>query len=67
VFTAPLHGNGSYSIVACVFVAAEMCLQSSYLAMNIYSDFTIPAFGRHVTMYIHMHSRCTEKYFSHLF
>jgi hypothetical protein len=46
VFTAPLHSNGSYSIVACVFVAAGMC----YVAMNVYSDFAIPAFGRHVTV-----------------
>jgi hypothetical protein len=51
VFTAPLHRNWSYSIVACVFVAAGMCLPSCCLAMNIYSDFTIPAFGRHVTIF----------------
>jgi hypothetical protein len=28
VFTAPLHNNGSYSIVACVFVSAEMFTES---------------------------------------
>jgi hypothetical protein len=39
VFTAPFHSNGSYSIVACVFVAAGMCLPGHCLAMNIYSDF----------------------------
>jgi hypothetical protein len=33
-----------------MFVAAGMCLPSRCLAMNIYSDFTIPAFGRHVTI-----------------
>jgi hypothetical protein len=49
MFTAPLHGNGSYSIVARVFVAAWMCLPSRFLAVNFCSDFTIPAFGRHVT------------------
>jgi hypothetical protein len=27
-FTAPLHGNGSYSIVVCVFVAAGICLRA---------------------------------------
>jgi hypothetical protein len=27
-----------------------MCLPSRFLAMNIYSDFTIPAFRRHVTI-----------------
>jgi hypothetical protein len=43
-FTASLHNNGSYSIAASVFVAAEMCLPSRCLAMNIYSYFTIPAF-----------------------
>jgi hypothetical protein len=46
---SPLHSNGSYSIVACVFVAGGMCLPSSCLAMDI-SDFTILAFGRHVTI-----------------
>jgi hypothetical protein len=46
-----LHSNESYSIVACIFVAAGMCLPSRCLAMNIYSDFIIQAFGRHVTMY----------------
>jgi hypothetical protein len=50
VFTMPLHKNESYLIVDCVFVAAGMCLPSRYLAMNVYPDFTIPAFGRHVTM-----------------
>jgi hypothetical protein len=52
VFTAPLYNNGSYLIVACVFVAAGMCLPSRCLAMNVYSDFIIPAFKRRVTMYI---------------
>jgi hypothetical protein len=51
MFTAPLHNNGTYSIVSCVFVAAGMCLPSRYIAINVYSDFTIPAFGRHVTIY----------------
>jgi hypothetical protein len=41
VFTAPLHSIGSYSIVACVFVAAGMCLASRCLAMNVYFDVTI--------------------------
>jgi hypothetical protein len=50
VFTEPLHSNGSYSIVACIFVAAGMCLPSRSLVMNVYSDFTIPAFGCHVTV-----------------
>jgi hypothetical protein len=50
VFTAPLHSNGSYSNVACVFVAAEICLPSRCPTMNVYSDFTILAFGLHVTI-----------------
>jgi hypothetical protein len=50
VFTAPLHNNGSYVIVVCVFVAAGMCLPSRCLWMNVYSDFSIPAFGRLVTI-----------------
>jgi hypothetical protein len=45
VFTAPLHSNGSYSIVACVFISAGMCLPSRCLAMNVYSDFTVPVSG----------------------
>jgi hypothetical protein len=48
MFTAPLHRNGSYSIVICAFVAAGMCLPSSCLAVDFSFDFTIPAFGRHV-------------------
>jgi hypothetical protein len=52
VFTAPLHSNGSYSIVAYIFVAAGMCQPSHCLAMNVYSDFTIPALMRHVTIWI---------------
>jgi hypothetical protein len=46
VFTAPLNSN---SAVACVFVAAGICLLSRCPAMNVYSDFAIPAFGGHVT------------------
>jgi hypothetical protein len=51
VFTAPLHSNGCYSIVDRVFVATGMCLPSCCLAINVYSDFYILAFGRHVTIY----------------
>jgi hypothetical protein len=51
VFTAPLHCNGSYSTVACVFVAAGMCLPSRCIAMNVYSDVANPVFGRHVTIF----------------
>jgi hypothetical protein len=50
VFTGLLHNNGSYSIVACVFVATEICLPSSCLAMVVFSDVIIPAFGCHVTV-----------------
>jgi hypothetical protein len=48
-----LHSNGSYSIVNCVSVAAAMRLPSHCLAMDIYFDFIIPAFGHHVTIYFH--------------
>jgi hypothetical protein len=54
VFTAPLRSNGSYLIVACVFVAAGICLPSRCLAMNIHSDFTISAFGTHITVFSHL-------------
>jgi hypothetical protein len=37
-----------FSIVACVFVVAGICLPSRCVTMNVYSDFGIPAFGRHV-------------------
>jgi hypothetical protein len=50
VFTAPLLSKGSYSNIAYVLVAAGMCLPSRCLTMNIYSDFTIPAFGCHATI-----------------
>jgi hypothetical protein len=50
VFTAPLNSNGSYSIVACVFVFGGMCLSSRCVTMNVNSDFIILAFGRHVTV-----------------
>jgi hypothetical protein len=53
-FTAPLPSNGSYSIVGCIFVAAGMCLPSRCLVTNVYSNVTIPAFGRHVTIYGHI-------------
>jgi hypothetical protein len=48
--TAPLHSNGSYLIVVCVFVVAGMRLPSRFLGMNVYCDFAIPAFRRHVTI-----------------
>jgi hypothetical protein len=51
VFIEPLHSNGSYSIVAFIFVAAGMFLPSRSIAVNVYSDFTIPAFRRHVTIF----------------
>jgi hypothetical protein len=50
MFTAPLHRNGSYSIVAGVFVAAGIWLPSCCLAMDVYSNFIIPAFRRHITL-----------------
>jgi hypothetical protein len=52
VFTAPLHNNEDYSIAACVFVAAGMCLPSRCLAMNVYSDFTVPTFKCYVTIFL---------------
>jgi hypothetical protein len=55
VVTAPLNINGSYSIVAWLSVAAGICLPSRCLAMDVSYEFTIPAFGRHVTVYsIHL-------------
>jgi hypothetical protein len=50
VFTTALHSNGSYSIVACVFVVAGICLPGRCLAMNVYSYFAIPDFRRHITI-----------------
>jgi hypothetical protein len=51
LFRAPLHSNGSYSTVPCIFTAAGMCLRSRCLAIKVYFDFAIPAFGRHVTVF----------------
>jgi hypothetical protein len=50
LFTTLLHSDGNYSIVACEFVAAGMCLPRNCLAMDYSSKFTIQAFGRHVTI-----------------
>jgi hypothetical protein len=50
VYTAPLYSNGSYSNVGCVY-AAGIGLPSRCVAMSDYSDFTIPAFGSHVTLH----------------
>jgi hypothetical protein len=50
VFTVPLHSNESYSIVVCVFVVTGIRLTSRFLAMDIYSYLTVPAFGCHVTV-----------------
>jgi hypothetical protein len=50
LFTAPLRNNENYSIVACVFIIVGMCLLNSCLAMDVSSDFTIPDFGRRVTI-----------------
>jgi hypothetical protein len=46
------EGVFTASIIACVFVAAGMCLASCYVAVNLYSDFAISAFGRHVTLFL---------------
>jgi hypothetical protein len=48
----PLHSNESYSIVACVFVAAGMCLPSCCVTMNVYFHFTISAVWHHVRILI---------------
>jgi hypothetical protein len=50
MFAAPLHNDGSYWSIVCVFLATGMCLLSLCLAMNVYSDLAIPAFGRRVTI-----------------
>jgi hypothetical protein len=62
VFTAPLHNNGSFSIFACVFVAAGICLPSRCLTTNVYSNFTILAFGRHVTILKRVTNSITSEY-----
>jgi hypothetical protein len=54
VFTALLHSDGCYLIVACVFVTMGMCLPNRCLAVKVYSDFAIPAFVRHVTVSIYI-------------
>jgi hypothetical protein len=42
VLIAPFHSNEMYSNWACIFFALGMGLPSRCLAMNVYSDFTIP-------------------------
>jgi hypothetical protein len=58
MITAQLHSNGNYLVVTCVFVAAGMCLPSRCLAMKIYSDFAIPAFGSHVAILLYCTVGC---------
>jgi hypothetical protein len=45
-----------YQTIRCL---ANRVLASRCLAMDVYSDFTLPAFGRHVTIYfnkiLHIH------------
>jgi hypothetical protein len=65
VSIAPLHTKGSYSSVACVFDAAGMCLQGRCLAMNVYPDFTIPAFGHNVTI-SRMSTVCLKQLWSYV-
>jgi hypothetical protein len=36
VFRAPLHSNGSYPTVTCVFIPAGMCLPSHCLEMGLH-------------------------------
>jgi hypothetical protein len=48
MFTSPLHKSGSSSIVACVFVAAGLCLLSRFLEVNFCFGPSIKAFKRHV-------------------
>jgi hypothetical protein len=47
--TSPLHRNGS-SVVACVYVAAGMCLPSRCIAVDVCSDSTLLVFRCHVTI-----------------
>jgi hypothetical protein len=66
MFTALLHNNGSCSVVACIFIAAGIWSPSRCLAMNFYSDFSIPAFRHHVTICCDFEAKtkreCTTKY-----
>jgi hypothetical protein len=55
IFTEPLHSNGNYSTVACVFVCRGNVFTDSLpsnerLFWLRYSGFAIPAFGRYVTI-----------------
>jgi hypothetical protein len=72
VFIALLHSNSSYSIVSCVLFVAGICLPSRCLPINGYSDFAIPAFGRHATILliafddkdhtIHINTLCEQNF-----
>jgi hypothetical protein len=48
-----LHSSGSYTVVVCIFIAVEMCLLSSCLAVDI-SDFTVPSVGCHVAVQMYV-------------
>jgi hypothetical protein len=72
MFTAPLHNDGHNSSVAFVFVAVGIYLPSRCLARNVYFDFTIAAFRRHITKcWVRAWLKCemgtaTIKYFAYL-
>jgi hypothetical protein len=51
-FTSPLPSNGIYSIVGCVLVTVVICLPSRCLIMDVSSDFTLLAFGHHVSVHL---------------
>jgi hypothetical protein len=56
MFTALLPSNGrientAFSIVACLFIAADTCLPRRCLAMAASTRSTIPTFSSHATIY----------------
>jgi hypothetical protein len=52
LFTAPSHSNGSYPVVACVFLVTGICLPSRYSATDL-----------HITMW-HFNGRLFWHHFS---
>jgi hypothetical protein len=55
------------SIVACIFVAMEICLPCRFLAVDVSSGSTVPAFRRHVTIWMFQNVEACTVYFYNFF
>jgi hypothetical protein len=55
IFTAPLHRNGSYPIVACIFIVTGMCLPCRCLAMGLNVTICCCMYNDWYHLHLHLH------------